>query len=489
MDKIKEQDAKDKPQSLKKLRELGKFLNIKSPTSLSKEQLIEKIAENAMGNGRVVVGSVWNDNSQRDGYGITSLETLNKNTRKQLEKEIEAREQHYEFELSQCLETVQNYVVLDTKRYSKTSLSTSIKQYAILDDKNDEIIPNTSSLIHYFGYIDIEDNKWIIKYLGYDRRVTLLEEQVRTYKFERYDNVEFTVFYSEKLNKHFLLDVIGINGLSYVKEGNYKPFEQLMTKPPKNVYKFNNISSEFLSMLTKIAPIAEGGRVLVWGDNERKRTQIMHELTRDFVQNGVETFPIYIDCLNEEEYFIKNSSRNAVFVGLSETPEQKMEKILLAYFRAEKFVEHGQNAVVLINDFNALYNILESMITVEKVNYIVGIALKFFNVGGLKENDGSLTCVTFMNGENLRLLERLKQSASLIVPLKDSEEVYPVIDICNIENKLANFYMDEDAATIAGDIKRVVESRAKTDYEPIIKTLAKLNGADSETLLSLIKNL
>ena len=178
-----------------------------------------------------------------------------------------------------------------------------------------------------------------------------------------------------------------------------------------------------------------------------------------------------------------------MFASLSDTPEQKMEKVLLAYFRAQRYVERGQKVAILINDFDAIYDIIESLITIENQNYITSIATKFFNLGGRRDNDGALTIVTFASEKNLRLFERLKRSASLLVPLRNGETVYPAIDVTRVENKLESFYMDEDAKMIANDIREVVASKDFSNFEPIIKTLATLKGADRKTILNLIKNL
>ena len=481
-----------KSANLELLRDIGKSLHVKAPTSLHKNELIKEIGKFSHKNKTIIIGDIWGKNQNNNVATLINFENLNQDIRNSLKQELINSEDFYEFDKLTAVEDVGcslEYKTIDTTLYSRTSLSTSVTPYTIVNEKNEPQIPSTHDLRKNHGYVDVENGKWVIKYLGFDRQIELSDAQVQNYKFARFDNVTFTAFYSLSTKQNFLLDVIEKNGVNYIHNSKEQQFENLVAKPPQNAHKFDNYSSCFVNLLTKITPILEGSRVLVAGEDKAVNNKIMQELTTTFTKNDIDVFPIYIDCINEDEELITRINYNTVFAGFSDDPENKMGKILLSYFRAQRLVEMGQKAVIIINDFSLIYDLIEALITTENKNYLTTIATKFFNVGARRDNDGALTVITFIDQENLRLYERLKRASSLFVPLRNDTTVYPPIDILKVENKLENFYMDDEAKTVANDIKQLVESKEMFEIEPIIKDLANLKGADRKTIIGCIKNL
>jgi len=489
---LQAEDSLGKSLSLTELRNIGKLIHIKSPTALAKNELVGEILKFSHQNKTIVVGDIWGENSSNIKEKKL-LSTLNAQVRKNVEEKIKNGNENFSFKEAFKAESFitdgGDYKVIDTTLFSRAKLSSSVTPYLIVNEQNEVSVPSVNELEQNEGYIDIVDGEWVIKYIGFDERIKLTQEQVNTYKFTRYDNVIFTSFYSKTTMNYLLLDVIKINGLNFVSTEEFIPFEELSVKPPKSVFEFENFSGKFINVLTKITPIAQGSRMLINTENKNAKIKILEELLSAFIKNNTQVFPIFLDCINEEEGFIKKNTPNAVVSGFSDTPEQRMEKLLLAYFRAERYVEMGQNAVIMINDYNALFDSLQALIPIENVNYITNIVTKFFNIGAMRENGGSLSVIAFVNNENLRLKERLKQASSLYVPFKDNEKIYPAIDLVKVQNKLENFYIDEDAKTIASDIKKVVESKDGSKYEPLIKSLANLKNTDREAIVNLIKNL
>lgn len=473
--------------SIEELRILGRNLGIKSPTGLSKDKLAEEIV--------LAIKGCENEKKETRGrppkYALNLIDNIENNFIENVKEEEKPDIK---------VDKIYTYEVMDVSKYGTMRLSSPVEEYRIVEDKNDKkyYVKNTQNefnienyvdeiadagLISCTGVVELVDGEYVLNLLDFDGRLLLSGEMVRLYNIRPFDTVKALVMKNQTGKYSVIIEILTVNNEELKIGQKRSSFKDLTTIPPTGTFKKREDKS-FLQVIERIAPICKGARVLVENESEESNFTYTKEIVESFNSIGVETFSIFIDNQNETKKLAFDLGSNSVFVGFGETPEEKCRKILTQLYRAQNFVECGQDSVVIINNFDGLYDCLTSLITDENPNYMSNIALKFFNQGGKYDNGGSLTMFGFVSGKNLRLTERLKSSASIFVPVKNDD-----VDIINIQNKYEKFYMDKDAISVVEDIKKVVESKGKDKYLSCLDTITNMQGVPGETILSALYKL
>ena len=458
--------------SISDLRVLGRNMSIKSPTSLSKKELVEEIL-------KMMFGPEYYESETRG-------------------RDYDEEEEEIELDDAFC------YKKIDLTEFSTVKLSSNFQEYQIIKpsdvfeyelEKEDRFELkeelNDLNLKQNLGFIEKEEDKTFLRFSNSDRKIELSPEQIKLHNFSPYDNVVFTSVYSPFQNQTKLLDVLSINGIKGLKKPDFLQVDKLKSVPPTLELEFG-FGNAFLNVVKKATGLPKGARVLTVGDDFGYKARMVMEISKTFQEKEIATFLLALDYPKEVKTAIENADPNATFVGTAETPEFAMDKILTAFFRAQKMVEAGQQVVMILDGLDGLFDRLESLITDENKNYITTISNKFFNVGGCYDNGGSITIFAFVGTKNMRLLERARNSATIVVPIDDDlvkQKAYPAVDLLKIENKLASFYMDEDSKTVAEDIKKVVESKGKNKYAEVVKTLRSIKGTKKEQIIEKLYNL
>lgn len=464
--------------SIDELRVLGRNLGIKCPTGLSKDELAKEIVFTMRGK----------EAEKKETRGRPAKYTFKMDD--DLDSLIENETVDGEPEIQ--VDKIFTYEVMNTAPYGTARFSSDVAEYKIIRDEEDidfyvkpvqseydidnyvNIIADTG-LIGCEGCVEVDDDGVYFFVIGKNgSKLILTDHFVNMYSIRPFDTVRALVVRNQDEKYTTIVDILSVNNKELTIGWARKDFKTLKANPPKNKYNINN-DGEFVDVLSTVAPIGIGARVLVVGDDEMANAQNAQEIVGAFEQAGVVVFPIILGCKKEVSGLVSRG----IYIEESESPEGKCNKILTSLYRAQRFVESGKNVVVVIDDFDGVYDILMSLISDENHNYISNFALKFFNQGASYDNGGSITMFGFATNKNLRLLERLKNSATIIAPTTNGH-----LNILEVVNKYDKFYMDEDAITAVDDIKKVVLSKGKDKYLDCINTIKNFKRAPKEVLLS-----
>lgn len=470
---------------IKELRLMGKDLRIKTPTSLSKENLINDLLtitytadfdcpnEKSNRKFRLEKGSLVEEFATK----ICQAKVIDygfKSEIKPMPKPIELDEKP-QIDLSKYEGTVVNYYsnAIDTKQFSTANLSTTISRYEIASNNDDE-----NDGVAYTGFVDVINKDYVIRY-DTNKFVLLPSDIVNKYEIKRYDSIVFKGFYSPCKNESYLVQILNINGLAPERYERCS-FDHLSVEPPTELF---DIPRACIKKVTGVdTALFQGAKFIIYGNNQAKKEKVITGLVNELVKIKVPVFPIFLGKDKECWELLDRLMPNATFASASENPECVIEKLLAVIYKALRYVELGLNTVVVIDDFNGVYSALEALLPNQNATYITTMVAKFFNIGGLYSSGGSITVLGLVNNENIRLLEKLKKCASVKVSadkLNKATEDYEVS-----EETMKSFYEVTDPLKIIKHANKLVADNAN---KPKIDGLKDLNDASLNLLDKLNK--
>lgn len=465
--------------SIDELRMLGKNLGVKSPTGMTKEDLA----------ARVLAALKLQQQQKLETRGRPSDQKIKMLEEFSAQPVAESKKEEVNLAQKYSASKIVDYGKGDSSIYSGVSsarLASNINDYEIVDGEfyigqhNFGLGTQNVAIKHEKGFVDRRSDGWIFRVVNKGMEIPVSIEQLQAYGFEQYDSVEFSALFSPSENRYYLLEIHAINGVAAEKKEDKVSFEDLKIEVPSECY--DGLSdSKILSQIKAVSNIFKGGRILFGAENQEFRLVATKELEITFLSKGVQVLAVMVDTIKETEAVMSADMDLVQVIPSSLNPEEKCEKFLTTIFRAQKYVELGQEVVLIINDFDAVADILSCLITDKNPNYICSLALKFFNLGGAYNNGGKLTIFAFASEKNLRLIERLKRSSTVFVPVDNNG-----IKIHEIQTQLQSFFMDEEAITVASDIKRVLESLEPEQYIAATRKIASLKGASRKDLLQAI---
>lgn len=447
------------------LRELGEFLNLKSPTSQNKDELINSILNFAYGEEEVEEEKVVQTTHPQK----VALSDLNKKHREKLAKRLKNTSEIFAFMANPVTSSVDGdggYCSLFDEGLSHISFCNSNNVQQLQPEESGEIsFPDVDDMAKAYGYLNDEDGKWLVRCSRLEGGIEISDTLVNEYNLDRFDNLEFTSIYMPAVDKYVLVDIVTLNGQTGIGGKGVQRFGSLdVVQPSRDKdMEYPEGSSEFIRNVYDIAGIHRGERILVCGGSINNKKSIAQDLFKFYKNESCEVFPICLGGKSGEEVY-GSQIRNQITIRSDNSIDDQWEELAISYARAERVAEVGGNSVVLLNSYEALYKMVSEVLANCSRNYRYKVVSQFFEAGSIRSNGGSLTIVFFVDNAELSQLARCKQASTLYIPLKEVGENSYEIDYSLVTN---NYFGTQE---VAPERKRV---RNNTDT-----TTAEINDAD-----------
>lgn len=370
------------------LRNYARHIGVKSPTTLKRDELIQKINEIIEGNA--------------------PKEALTKKGRPPKHK----ADSNFMLDM-----------IIPDNLFNNTN-SDDYKSFAI-DINKDELSrfqskfcesgnsAKTDNLV-FSGYFDKYSNDFGIAYFKgymttYNKENTIITlDLIEKYALKRGDYVVGGAKFIPSKNIMLANDIETINGISVKQLKNRQDFDKIIPMFPKNVINFEKCNDINLKIAQKYCPIAEGSRVYI----EKPQAEEYHTFAEDFLecltnQKNLNTILVSIDDSPENIYHIMAKFSNLEICERrpSQTREQFFEQVEMLLLNAISKVEYGKKIAVVFYNVNNFYNALaENEIMTKKVSQSeanITATNKLKDMFNLAKNCGenSLTMI-FLSGDN-----------------------------------------------------------------------------------------
>ena len=191
-----EKKAEFRKKCIKELRLLGRKYGVKSPTSISKRNLIDAILKVAYGEEDSVNLKIQNNKIAK----VTNNYEMPKDNKKELEHYFESDDKF--------------------KIFAKIKLSTSYEDYGEAEFLFSEVQNG-----YYINEVGKEKTICLLDYPGF---VCVQSRKQDNFKLEKYDNLKFKISTSAGKNNDYMIEVLSINGCSIEESGGKTPLINLL---------------------------------------------------------------------------------------------------------------------------------------------------------------------------------------------------------------------------------------------------------------------
>lgn len=428
--------------NINELRALGKNICLSSPTVLDKDELVENVLC-AM-------------------YGPVDVQDKSTTNQKNYE----------EIDVSNTNDSDDDFFgEVDTKGFTNVKLSTSYESFDFMARGK------ACATINNGYYVEDSLGRGAIYYNGESKFIDMPREQAAAYGLSNFDNLKFKSFLSPVQNCEYLVDIIEINGILRSKFVRGEDLSLLIAKQPTQNHSFGT-KSKIVKQILSLTQVPCGGRLLIKGDNNASRRKVVFDLVNAFSEmQESRVFPILIDYPIEASAIISTIQHNTAFTQPRASLSKNIQNVMCSFNRAIKYVEAGKDAVVIIDSLNALFYLLEECYKTDSYNSAMNTILKLYNMGGYFNNGGSLTICACVDDGDKKLLDRIKSSSMIYIPINKElvkNKVFPAIKSDEIEVVLSNNYSDE---TAVGVVSEIVDAAVSVDLN---KRTEILDYADSE---------
>jgi len=439
------------------LKVIARQLNIQGISKMKKEELLEKILEEASNNGM--------EESLLEGKTLDSKETgvLEKEKKEKEKKEVEKKP---EFEL-----------------YKE-------RMKGILD-----ILADGYGFLRTSGY------------LAGSHDIYVSQSQIRRFRLRQGDEVYGQVRppkESEKYNA--LLRIEEVNGEDPEFIRSRIPFEKLTPVYPMErlrleTNKSSNITPRIIDL---IAPIGKGQRGLIVSPPKAGKTTILKDLANSVSSNNPEVYIIVllIDERPEEVTDMERSVKGEVISSTFDQPSDNHIQVAeLVLQRAKRLVEHGKDVLILLDSITRLARAYNLSIPASGRVLSGGVdssALfppkRFFGAARNIEDGGSLTILaTALIDTGSRMddviFEEFKGTGNMEINLDRQladKRIFPAIDITRSGTRKEELLMEKDEASIVWKLRRLIhEKEPEVALEQLIDYIK--NTKSNDDFLNAIK--
>ena len=454
--------------SLGVLSSVAKNVGVRASSSLRKSELIDELM-------MVVYGVQKKEKESKTSVFVDRIKDLDGAMHSASRESIKSKELVYER--------------MDTSDVSMANLASPGKDYVIKErnrkefrydgnDDENEIIRCRS------GYIDIKDDKWVLKLLDSHKVINLTEQQCQFCDFNRYDNVECETVFSKFRGEEVLLTVKSINGIDVTLKNDGVKDAKKTTSRLLEMSNDNKLSY----IINSFTPILKGSRVLVVGDNSQVRNRVLSDIMQSINTDDIVLMTLLVNKSNAEAFSLVDIKDNTVsIITPVSTTDEKIDNVISVFLRSERYVESGKTVVLMLDSYDELLEIFGGIKT--KTDDVLMLANRFFNIGGRYANGASLTIIAGDSGRYPELTKALKNSATNIIPLLDykteGEELESFIDVLNIETKL-NQELLKSVDSMSGVLRNELSKLTKDEYLELLNKLKEMKSIKKDTILNLI---
>lgn len=351
------------------LRELAREIGVHLPTTLRKNELIQKIREVASGETKPFVSTT------KKGRPPKQFQTAKEN-------EEEIREYNYR---------IWGKAVLPYTENSINFYSLSDNPTFLFDEKK------YATVLHVSGIVSVDEqgnarlHEGILSEIGQKRIARIELPVVNKFDLRDGDYVEGRIGESFRDGAYCLFEVNTINGQPYpVTRSNFADSRALPVDTKLNLDKL---------LITKyIAPIGKGQRVLIESRDRNLPKKFLNDLGQEFSKFG-KIFYIKLDDQPEDFFYTDNENFEYILCPFDLPVEKQLYILELAINRAKRLAEQGQDVAVIVENLYTVARLYSRCYKTNGFNNIDEIAIdnikKLLATGRKIENGGS---VTFFGG-------------------------------------------------------------------------------------------
>ena len=271
----------------------------------------------------------------------------------------------------------------------------------------------TENLV-FSGYFDKYSNDFGIAYFkgyltGYNKENTIITlDIIEKYGLKRGDYVVGAAKYIASKNIMLATDIETINGIPAKQLGKRKDFADIIPSYPKNVINFENCNDINLKIAQKYCPIAEGSRTYIQKLQKDEYQTFVEDLLECLsCQKDLNTILVSIDDSPEDIYQIMAEFSNIEICERrpSQTRGEFFDQVDMTISNAVSKVECGKKmAVVFYNVSNFYTALAENIIITNKVSQSEANVIatnKVKDIFSLAKNcgDSSLTMILIDNSD------------------------------------------------------------------------------------------
>lgn len=492
------------------LRKLAKEKNIKSPTTLKKQELVEKLTElkekekkpiekketieekKEKSEKKKEVTEITKEEN-KENEGIAKLKANNHNKFRERQSNVGYVQQkdranmrgakHQERlpkELRQEIYDSVNEVIKDRQlaqsiqnQFQAIGMNGDIRLLDSGETKRGilEVMPEG------FGFIRCDN------YLPGDNDVYVSPTQIRKFNLKTGDFIVGNTRVKSPTEKFAaILYIISINGGSIAECQKRHRFEDLTPIFPNKRIRLETERKNTISMrmIDLISPIGKGQRGMIVSQPKAGKTTLLKQIARAIIENNKEMYLIIllIDERPEEVTDMKDSIKGdmveIIYSTFDEAPENHKRVSEMVIERAKRLVEYKKDVIILLDSITRLaraYNLTISPSGRTLSGGLDPAALhmpkRFFGAARNMREGGSLTILaTALVDTGSRMddvvFEEFKGTGNMELVLDrtlSEKRIFPAIDLAKSSTRRDDLLFDKDEAEANEIIKRTLYSK------------------------------
>ncbi len=422
-------------QSLAVLREVGREIGVKSPTSMSKHQLINDIIA-------IQSGELQPVEQSKVGAPTKSKVDL---SHLRVKDDVE-------YEVDQVPPITFSDFASEEGRFVTEGFFEPVSTFGFVREKEGENSP---------------------------RDVFVSQVNIKKYNLIRGDKVKAIGKSGKEGEAGALQEVISINDLPVANARERKSFDDLVPYYPTERIKLEIEGAEnqlSLRAIDLFAPVGKGQRGLIVAPPKTGKTTLIKMIAQSIEKNNPEVtlFVLLIDERPEEVTDIKRSIKGEVIYStFDESAEHHVKCAELVINRAKRLVESGKDVVILMDSITRLARAYNS--TVESSGKILSggidpVAMqgpkRFFGSARNIEKGGSLTILsTALIDTGSRMdevvYEEFKGTGNMEIHLSrelSEKRIFPAIDLYKSGTRKEELLLSEKELSTVYKLRRVLSS-------------------------------
>ncbi len=424
------------------LREIGREIGVKTPTSLKKDKLVNDII--AIQENKLVPVAPTKIGAPPKKMDLSEFYVKEKKS--------------------------------DEEPYNALSYegNTSFSDIEVIDDYNTFIMEGVLELVSTsYGFLRTNN------YENSHDDVFVSLQNIRKFNLRRGDKVRAKAKYVSEKNSAALQDVILINDLDpklFLKRDN---FDDLTPYYPTDRIKLETEDNKDLSIrcIDLFAPLGKGQRGLIVAPPKTGKTTLLKLIAQSIEKNHkeVKLIILLIDERPEEVTDIKRSvNGEVVFSTFDECAEHHIRAAELVINRAKRLVEVGQDVVILMDSITRLARAYNS--TIESSGKILSGGLdpvamqgpkRFFGAARNIESGGSLTILStalIETGSRMDdvIYEEFKGTGNMEIHLSrelSEKRIFPAIDIYKSGTRKEELLLTESELDTVYKLRQILSER------------------------------
>lgn len=451
---------------LSNLRIIARQLNIQGISKLKRDELIDRILEEASNNGM---------ESSLKGETIAGEDVQVSEGRKKVSGEEEVTEEE---------------VITEETGERKREIEKK-PEFDLYKERMEGIL---DILADGYGFLRTSG------YLAGSHDIYVSQSQIRRFRLRQGDEVYGQVRppkESEKYNA--LLRIEKVNGEDPEFIRSRVPFEKLTPVYPLDRLRLETSESDNISprIIDLIAPIGKGQRGLIVSPPKAGKTTILKDLANSISTNNPEVniIVLLIDERPEEVTDMERSVKGEVISSTFDQPSDNHIQVAeLVLQRAKRLVEHGKDVLILLDSITRLARAYNLSIPASGRVLSGGVdssALfppkRFFGAARNIEDGGSLTILAtalIETGSRMDdvIFEEFKGTGNMEINLDRKladKRIFPAIDITRSGTRKEELLMDKDEARTVWKLRRLIyEKEPEVALEQLIDYIRNTKSND-----------